>query len=89
MDSGLAFKGFESWAIYLTDNDRWDDKNKTGSGEGDDIFAFSYVPGTVYYLLLHFRGGEVYRNVEPKRAGMHKIRLNTEKVTTVFNEESE
>lgn len=87
VDSALVFEGFESWAVYLTDNDRWDDKNKIGSGGSDDSFAFSYLPGTTYYLLLHFRGGRVYRNIEPKRTETHKVILDTERVTTVFNDE--
>ena len=77
-DSSLTFDGIDSWEVYLTDADRQAETNRAGSGRVEENFRFAFSAGTIYYLVLHFGGESLNKNVEPTAKGVFEVELSTQ-----------
>lgn len=80
IDSFLSFSN--SWELYESLEDRNATENELEVGGSSDIFRFSFVPGTTYYLWVE---GIKYQ-VTPISTGETSVNLSTGALLTLVNE---
>jgi len=84
-DSFLSFSGVDSWNIYASASDRDANTNSIANGTGSDVYRFTFVASTTYYLRLTVSGETLFKESTPTQAGETSVSLNTASLLNSVN----